>query len=456
MFKTRHLRFKSRLALIAAAALFAMTAGTAQAVEVTGSFTGWWNQPDQQNHGVLVSVTELPSGERFAVFYWANFDDQGKPAWLYGEGQILGDTVQADLYQFEGVTFMQSNDPNLNAGKKIGSMQVQFNDCNQGDVSYNAPEVIVGTGGAPQQFKIERLTNQPGVICTGGISDNTRPNALPEVFRVFLVPPTGAPVPGATGKADFESRAGLAEFSVEIEDLPLGDYTLQIGGVVKATITVSSTPTGNEGEIEFRSPADPSRPLLTFDPRDQLIEILNAGNQVMLATLAPATGEVPGSTEGSPPPFGDEEIEIDFDNPGVIATAYGSAELERESNRVDFDVDIEDLPVGEYGLRVDGTERARIQVIDTPSGPEGEASFRFPAESGKQPLDFDPRGALIEIVDGNTAVLTTSFPATGVSDDEQDGSDDEEDDEDGGGDDDEEDGDGDDDGGGDDDDEDDG
>jgi len=31
------------------------------------------------------------------------------------------------------------------------------------------------------------------------------------------------------------------------------------------------------GKIEFRDPANPAKPLLNFDPRGQLIEILEAG-----------------------------------------------------------------------------------------------------------------------------------------------------------------------------------
>lgn len=449
MFNKERARIQAMRASIAGLAL--LIAPFALAVEVTGSFTGWWDQPDQQNHGVIISVTELPTGERFAALYWANFDDEGNPSWLLGQGEIVGDTIEAELYRVDGVTFMQSQDPSATTSTLVGTMTVQFSNCNQGDVAFDAPEVIVGTGGAPSQFKIKRLTNQPGVNCSGGISDNTRPTALPETFRAYLVPPAGAPVPGASGRADFESRPGLAEFSVEIEDLPVGDYTLRIG-TARGTISVVSTPSGNEGEIEFRSPEDTNRPLLTFDPRDQLIEIVRADGEVMLATLAPTTGEVPGSTTGTPPPFGDEEIAAELDS--AVAGASGSASLERDANRVDFEIEIEDLPVATYAVRIDGVDRGEIIVADTPSGPEGEIEFRFPGEAGKETLDFDPRGLLIEIVDrsdSSTVVMSAAFPAQGAGDDD-DGSDDDggAGDDGDGGDDDNDDGD---DGGGDDDDE---
>ena len=414
-FPTPHTRSQlaaSRRGHLAAAAAcsVALLTGSAAAVEVTGSFTGWWGQPDQENHGVIVSVSRRLDGSLQGVLYWAVYDDSGQPSWFLAQGPISGDTIDAQMFRFEGPTFMQPDDPNNNPGQQVGTMQVQFDDCANGNVLFDIPpastNVIVGTGG----FAIRRLTNQPGTNCSGGISDNTSPVALPEEFRVFLLP-TGAQ-PNAIGKADFESRPGRSEFSVEIEDLPLGSYTLRVGGLERGSIEVVSTPGGNQGELEFRSPPEPGKTLLNFDPRDQLIEILQ-GNTVVLDSVAPAAGTVPGSTTGTPPPFGDLEVDVDLLNLGVFPAGSADAELEQRSNRVDFSVEVEDVPAGAYTLRVDGVERGTIQVVDTAAGPEGEIEFRFPVEAGKLPLDFDPRGALVEIVDGTVAIFASTFQAGG-------------------------------------------
>jgi len=392
-------------------------AGSAGAIEVTGSFTGWWDQPDQQNHGVIVSVTQLANGEKTGVLYWANYDEQGNPSWLIAQGDIQGDTINADLYQFEGITFMQAEDPNFDAGEAIGSMQVQFNDCGSGDVNFETINSVVGTGG----FRIQRLTNQPGTNCSGGISDDTPPTALPEEFDLQLVP-TGV-VAGASGKADFESRPGRTDFSVEIEDLPTGSYALNVGGVTRGNINVADTVNGPEGEIEFRSPSEPGKALLDFDPRGKIIEVLQ-GSMIVLESLAPDNGEIPGSDQGNPPPFGDSEIEVTLVNAGAFPAGSGDAEFEQESDRVDFEVEIEDVPVGSYSLAVGGIERGTIEVVDTVNSPEGEVEFRFPAEAGKLPLDFDPRGQLIEVADASGLVFSVDFPATDGNDDDDDGNDD--------------------------------
>ena len=404
---------KPALAALTTIAMLSLSV-SAVALEVTGSFTGWWGQPDQENHGVIVSVSESRAdGSKVGVLYWANYDDQGNPNWFYAEGPIEGDQIAAELYRFDGVTFMQPDDPANNPGEKIGTMNVQFDSCTDGNVDFQTPQVIVGTGG----FRIKRLTNQPGTLCSGGVADNTPPGALPEEFEVQLIA-TGA-APGASGKADFESRPGRADFSVEIEDLPAGDYRLQIDGIERGVIEVRDTINGPEGEIEFRSPAEPGKQLLDFDPRAKLIEILD-GTTVVLESVAPDQGDIPGGDQGNPPPFGDSEIEVSLINDGVYPAGSGEAEFEQEDNRVDFDVEIEDVPVGDYAVRVGGIERGTLSVIDTLSGPEGEIEFRYPAQPGRPVLDFDPRGERVEIFEGPTRIFSVDFPGAG-SDDGDDG-----------------------------------
>ena len=408
---------RQRLGAMFAAMLLSLISTAAGALEVTGSFTGWWGQPDQENHGVIVSVSQRLDGSKLGVLYWANYDEQGNPNWFYAEGPIEGDRISAELYRFDGVTFMQPDDPASNAGELIGTMNVQFDSCKDGNVDFTTPQVIVGTGG----FRIKRLTNQPGTICSGGVSDNTPPNALPEEFEIQLVA-TGA-VPGASGKAEFESRAGRADFSVDIEDLPVSDYLLFIDGTERGVIQVVDTINGPEGEIEFRSPAEPGKELLDFDPRGKLIEILD-GSTVVLESVAPDQGDIPGSDQGNPPPFGDSEIEVSLINDGSFPAGSGDAEFEQQDNRVDFDVEIEDVPVGDYGVSVGGVPRGTLTVLDTINGTEGEIEFRYPAEPGKAPLDFDPRGELVEIFDGATRIFSVSFPGSATGGDDDSGGDD--------------------------------
>ncbi|NKI36605.1 hypothetical protein HFP89_15645 [Wenzhouxiangella sp. XN79A] len=411
---------KRRLAASIGLALTALTA-PALAVEVTGSFSGWWDQPSQQNHGMIVTIAGALTGVKTGAIYWAIYDTEGNPTWLFAQGDILGDTIDARVYEVTGVNFGDPAGTNPDPVNEIGTMQVRFTNCTTGQVDYDVngtgtnSKVIVGTGG----FTIKRITNQPGAPCSGGIGDDVPRGTVPETFDIALVP-TGV-IPGASGDADFELRPGEVEFDVEIEDLPVGSYELRIGGVTRGTIEVVDTASGPEGELEFGSPPDADELLLDFDPRGQDIDVLDNG-VIILTNVAPDVGDPPGTgTGGTPPAFGNSEISIDLANLGVYPGGEAEADFDQESDEVEFDVEVEDVPVGSYTLFVGGIERGTIQVVVQDDGDtEGEIEFRYPVEAGKLPLDFDPRGETVEIAEGATTLFSSVFPIDGPPDDDDD------------------------------------
>jgi len=69
--------------------------------------------------------------------------------------------------------------------------------------------------------------------------------------------------PLASGDARLRPEADRTDFKVEIEDVPVGNYT------------------------EFRNPVEPGKILLDFDPRGQQIDVLD-GSTVILETLFPS------------------------------------------------------------------------------------------------------------------------------------------------------------------------
>ena len=396
----------------------------ASALEVTGSFTGFWDQPDQENHGMIISVSRLATGESTGVAYWAFYDEVGNSRWLLAQGPIVGDTIEAEVFEVDGVTFLQPNNPDVNPVNPIGTMQIQFDNCDNGNVNFNTPQVIVGTGG----FRIQRITTQPGVNCSGGIGDNIPPNAIPETFDIDLLP-TGV-FPEASGDVEYKQGPGRAELEIEVEDLPVGEYTLQVGGITRGIIQVRAEDDGDtKGEIEFSSPQDDDDLLLDFDPLDQIIDVLQ-GTTVVLTTITPEAGTPPGSGQGNPPAFGGEDIDIDLNNDGVYPDGEGDADLDFEDNRIEFEVEIEDVPVGSYTLVVGGVERGQIQVVtdDDDDDTEGEIEFTFPVTPGALLLDFDPRGQLIEVFEQTTRVFSADFPLVDDDDGDDGGSDDDDDD----------------------------
>ncbi len=79
---------------------------------------------------------------------------------------------------------------------------------------------------------------------------------------------------------------------------------------------------------------------------------------------------------------------------GVIPEASGDVEWEMNSQRAEWSVEIEDVPVGSYMLVVDSKEVGTIRAVEMHGRVVGMIRFRDPEVFGKERLDFDPRGRL--------------------------------------------------------------
>lgn len=391
-----------------AAALGSMLglAAPASALEVTSGFSGWWDQPDQEAHGLIVVVAQLADGTTTSVAYWAMYQD-GAPSWLIAQGPIDGDTIDGVLYQVTGVNFLDPTQPATNPASSIGTMDITFEDCNSGEVTFDTTDPSIGSG----QFPISRLTTMPGQVCSGGISDNFPPDAMPEDLHIDL-DPTGV-IADADGEAELQIRPNRASFEVEIEQVPDGLYTVDVGEQERGTIEVVD----GDGRIRFRSPQVGQYALLDFDPRGQIIDVRFEGD-IVLTAEAPEEGTIPGFQHGNPPAFGSGDIEVDLDNLGIYPDGSASAEYEEEEDTQRFEVEVEDIPEGSYALRVGGEVRGTIEVVADDDGEtDGEIEFRFPPETGTPVLDFDVLGALVEILEGDTVLFSVEFPLEGDDDD---------------------------------------
>ena len=370
-------------------------------VVVTRNFTGVWNQPQHESQGLNLSINDQADGSKVGVAYWYTYGDDSKSAWFLGAGPVIENRIELVLYEGAGVGFLEPDAPGDDRVSQVGSMEIEFSSCDDGEVTFTTQVAGVGSG----SFSISRLTDLFNTSCSGGISDDTPSNVLATEQRIGLGPARQGI--SASGHADFSERADRTEFSVEAEDLADGSYRIFVGGIDRGDLAVSL----GRGETEFRSPVEVGKVLLTFDPRGELIEIHD--NQG--AVLTSGDGVIGGGDDGgggAPIDFGTVDIEVDLTNTGVFAQASGDARLRPETDRTDFSVEIEDVPVGQYGLRIGGTVVGTISVVQQMDGTiSGELEFRNPVEPGKVLLDFDPRGKQIDVLSGSTVILQTLFPS---------------------------------------------
>ncbi len=198
-------------------------------------------------------------------------------------------------------------------------------------------------------------------------------------------PPAGS----GSGTAHFQTHANCQrDFRVDIEDVPMGDYDLYVGDVLRGTISVIST----NGEIKFSTaPEAPEELPLMFDVQGATIEV-KQGNTLFFS----------GKITGQPvhPSCDLLEAEVPLINTAADSDATGDARFQQDTdcNNV-LRVAIHDLPAGDYTLRVDGVDQGTITVA--------LAGGKF---QGEQTLSLDPRGALIEVVQGVTVYLSRAFP----------------------------------------------
>ncbi len=371
---------------------------------ITRHFSGVWDQPEQESQGIILQIGEQEDDTKVGIAYWFTFDIEGlKSTWFLGVGPVDGNEINMTLYSAANVGFMEGDVEGDTDVDVIGTLQLVFKNCNHGIATYDTSttEHPIGSG----EFPIKRISSIYRTRCSGGISDDKESGGEPEQLEVKLMPA----VEGADGegKAKFWERDDRSDFKVEAEGIPDGTYSLKVceePDPVGELVVVAG-----EGELAFRSPAHDDILELSFDPRDCKIELLDGETVVLTSGDAVLAEKEKGKKDKE-----DEEgieIEIDLASTEVIVGARGEAEYEIYAEETEFSVKIKDVPAGSYKLKVDGAEVGVIEVVEEDGDFEGKIKFTDPIEPDTLELDFDPLGKLIEVLNGDDAViLNAQFP----------------------------------------------
>ena len=397
---------------------------------VTRHFSGLWDQVDHENQGIALQVVHQYDGSRRAVAYWYTYGPDREPDWFMGIGELEENRVEMELYRSSDVGFLQAEDPDMNPVFPVGTMQIEFEDCAKGTVSFETDYGSIGSG----SFSIERLAWIHNTQCSGGLSDDF-PAGMMQSDQRLALEPVRAGIQGS-GHAEFGLAPGHARLDIEVEGLPDGEYRLYFGPHDRGQITVS----GGHGEFGLRSPEEAGRGLLSFDPRGQGLEIRDGQGAVLSSgpsrfgagpgpqdhdhnfdcSIGPGMGGGHGNGHGGGMHGGHPdcvedgeilEIEVDLANHGVISSAHGEAEWEMTQQHVEFSVHIDGVPAGSYGLRIAGELTGLMETRPMGEAHVGDIRFRDPQRLGDSHLDFDPRGLLIEILQGDTVILSAVFPS---------------------------------------------
>ena len=381
---------------------------TAANLVVTRYFSGLWDQPKQESQGIMLQIIDQEEdGKKKAIAYWFTYGDNLDTAWYMAIGLVEGDQVVMKLYTAEGVGFMEENAAGNAHVYSVGVLILSFHNCNKGMASYEIEGIESG------EFEIKRLAGLYNSRCSGGISDDTPSNAKPIMLDVDLGPARE----GITGKgkAKFWERVDRSDFHVSAEDIPDNVYDIMICNplVMVGTLTVA----GGEGQTQSRSPEAADKDLLSFDPRDCVIElhddvgaVLTSGENVLAEKDKDNNGGGNGGGHGN----GKMEIEVALDNNGTYPEAEGEASYLEKNNSIEFEVEIKGVPAGTYPLRVSNVLRGVINVAVDPDDDDdklkGKLRFSDPQKEQRELLDFDPRGEWVEVYNGTGVIFEVLFP----------------------------------------------
>lgn len=394
------------LGLFLTLSIFISTSAFAGNPLITASFTGIWDQPEQESQGLIIQIGES-NDEKVGIAYWFTYGEDLQTTWYLGVGPVNGDEINMKLYTAFNVEFMGENLAGNANVEEVGTLDLVFKNCNHGIATYSSfPEFeeTIGSG----EFPIKRINSIYRQRCSGGISDDTPAGGKPLDLDVDLLPARE----GITGKgkAKFWERSDRTDFKVEAEDIPDGTYSLEICGGEEDpsvdTLVFEFMVAGGEGELEFSSPEKEGKLNLNFDPRGCKIEIID-GAGVALTSGDDVLSE---KSPGKPDKDDGIKIEVDLTNTGVMEGAKGEAEFEIDSDESEFSIKIKNVAVGFYSVWVGGVNVGEIEVEDDGDF-DGKIKFTDPQKVDTSELNFDPRGETIEVQQGDSQViLAVEFP----------------------------------------------
>ncbi len=268
--------------------LLLTAASTAQAVRITPAHSGSWYDPAYDKQGFTIEVLGRAGNgaERIVAVQWNTYDDQGNPAWAIGVGITERNVVSMTMQR----AFGGARPPlQVQASELVdwADMTFTFGTCNTAVADFTMIET-----GDEGSYELRRLTQIGATTCTGGLGDEVEPGFEPLTLVRQLVP--SADYPTAQGLVKFFLRPARSSLDIDLRKLPVGDYDIRVAGIVEGSVEVALVGGGPDGqggmtmgEIHFASPAGEDAALLDFDPRGQLIEIVDSDGAVALSVTLP-------------------------------------------------------------------------------------------------------------------------------------------------------------------------
>lgn len=130
-----------------------------QSVNINAGMDGAWYDENTPGQGFLFDVRSDSEGGNFIFVAWFTFGEAAASGqrWLTAQGPFEGYTAEIGVYETSGGSF---NDPQPTDTQPVGTMRVDFEDCNNAQLSYSLND---GTGEG--QIELIRLMPDANALC---------------------------------------------------------------------------------------------------------------------------------------------------------------------------------------------------------------------------------------------------------------------------------------------------
>ncbi len=138
---------------------------TEGALVVNDGRDGAWYDPDAPGQGFLIDVQPNPEGDDFIFVAWFTYGEETVSGqhWYTAQGNFAGSTADIILYETTGGRF---DDPQATTTGPVGSLAVDFTDCENALLTYSLTEenlegaidvtrAVPGTGALCERLSVE-------------------------------------------------------------------------------------------------------------------------------------------------------------------------------------------------------------------------------------------------------------------------------------------------------------
>ncbi len=115
-----------------------LSGSTTQAVDINAGMDGAWYDPITPGQGFLIDAHPNPAGGNFIFVAWFTYgaDTASGQRWLTAQGSFEGSIAEIDVFESNGGSF---DDPLAPGTTKVGTLNVDFTDCSNAQLSYSLP-----------------------------------------------------------------------------------------------------------------------------------------------------------------------------------------------------------------------------------------------------------------------------------------------------------------------------